>query len=124
MPSLGKYDPLESVIASKEEVNLARRVAETVIEVNGIRIQFDNISRQRMKDVLAIDNEEPVTWYSFDNEPFVLSKEDFSDLIIKAGELIGLRTLAVFERAAALKSRIGSDNPVSMAELRLDCWVC
>lgn len=53
MPSLGNHDPKSLIKATKEDIKEARRLAETVITVDGMQLQFDNVSRQRLKDVIA-----------------------------------------------------------------------
>lgn len=122
MPRLSKYDPLEHQVATKDDVNKARLLAETVIEVEGKKLQFDAVSRQRIKDVIAGLNEGTVEWRMYDNQVHTLSKAELERLYSAAEGLMGQRTMQVFQRASELKSRIDAGESVTMAELRLERW--
>lgn len=122
MPSLGNYDPKTAELASKEDVNAARRLAETVIRVSGYQVQFDNISRQRMKDVICSMGEDQVNWKMYDNKVVAFFKSDLADLFHKAEAAMGAHSLKVFQRAASLKDQIDNGEVVTMADLRLARW--
>lgn len=124
MPSLGKHDPLKLESASKYDIDLARQRAESFVRVNGFPLQFDSLSRQRMKDVLAIDSMDDITWGMADNSTYTFTRAEFSDLIMAAESSIGIQTLKAFERAKQLKAKLDAGEFVSKADLRLECWTC
>lgn len=123
MPSLGKHDPLVFKAVDKNRVSEARRLAETVLEVSGKRIQFDNISRQRMKDVIAsMGPLDKVSWRFYDNSEVELNKVEMEALFQKCEAAIGPRIRQVFARASELKARIEAGEFVSERDIHLDSW--
>lgn len=122
MPSLGNHDPKSLIKATKDDINAARRLAETVITVDGMQLQFDNISRQRLKDVIAGMGEDQVNWRMYDNEVVAFFKDDLQRLFDKAESMIGDRTLRTFARADRLKELLDQGGKVTMADLRLERW--
>lgn len=123
MPSLGSHDPLALQEATKSDINTSRRLAETVVKVDGKMLQFDNISRQRMRDVIAsLDESETVEWFFYDNTSATVSRAELYDLMVKAEHLMGRHTLSVFQRAKELKDCLNTGCKVTMADLRLERW--
>jgi len=122
MPSLGNHDPKSLIKATKDDIKAARRLAETVITVDGMQLQFDNISRQRMKDVIASMGEDQVNWRMYDNEVVAFFKDDLQRLFDKAESMMGDRTLRTFARADRLKELLDQGGKVTMADLRLERW--
>ncbi len=123
MPSLGSYDPLASIQATKIDVESARQIAEDIVTVGGKTIQFGDQSRRRMKDVMAMESEADVTWFDASNASFTLTKSEFRDLVTSAEMMMGQRTLDVFAISRAFKDRIDSGDKVMMSELRQNMWV-
>ena len=122
MPKLSKYDPLEQQLATREDINKARLLAETIVEVDGMLVQFDQVSRQRMKDVIASMGEDQVNWRMYDNEVVAFFKDDLQRLFDKAESMMGDRTLRTFARADRLKELLDQGGKVTMADLRLEAW--
>lgn len=122
MPSLGNHDPKSLVKATRDDIKAARRLAETVITVDGMKLQFDNISRQRMKDVIAGMGEDQVNWKMYDNEVVAFFKDDLQKLFEKAESMMGEHTLRIFQRADQLKERMDAGESVTLADLRLEAW--
>ncbi|SUE95809.1 Uncharacterised protein [Ectopseudomonas mendocina] len=122
MPSLGNHDPKSLVKATKDDINAARRLAETVITVDGMKLQFDNISRQRLKDVISGMGEDQVNWRMYDNEVIAFFKDDLQALFDKAESMMGEHTLKIFQRADRLKERLDAGDFVTLADLRLEAW--
>ena len=122
MPSFGNHDPKSLIKATKDDIKAARRLAETVITVDGMQLQFDNISRQRMKDVIASMGEDQVNWRMYDNEVVAFFKDDLQRLFDKAESMMGDRTLRTFARADRLKELLDQGGKVTMADLRLERW--
>jgi len=123
MPSLGNHDPLSLQVATKDDINASRRLAETVVKVDGKMLQFDNISRQRMRDVItSMEEGEEVEWFFYDNTSATMNRGQLYDLMVKAEHLMGRHTLNVFERAKSLKSRLESGEQITKDMLRLERW--
>lgn len=122
MPSLGNHDPKSLIKATKDDIKAARRLAETVITVDGMQLQFDNISRQRLKDVIAGMGEDQVNWRMYDNEVVAFFKDDLQRLFDKAESMMGERALKIFQRADRLKERLEAGEFVTLADLRLEAW--
>lgn len=122
MPSLGNHDPKSLIKATKDDIKAARRLAETVITVDGMQLQFDNISRQRLKDVIAGMGEDQVNWRMYDNEVVAFFKDDLQKLFDKAESMMGEHTLKIFQRADRLKERLDAGEFVTLADLRLEAW--
>lgn len=123
MPSLGKHDPKAHIKVTKEEVNDARRIAETVICVDGLQLQFDNVSRQRMRDVAnAVGPNDEVSWRLYDNRLVTLTGAELLRLYEKAEAEMGVHTLKIFRRADKLKQMIDAGETVTQADLRLSAW--
>ena len=122
MPSLGNHDPKSLVKATKDDIKAARRLAETVITVDGMQLQFDNISRQRLKDVIAGMGEDQVNWRMYDNEVVAFFKDDLQKLFDKAESMMGEHTLKISQRADRLKERLEAGEFVTLADLRLEAW--
>lgn len=122
MPSLGNHDPKSLIKATKDDIKAARRLAETVITVDGMQLQFDNISRQRLKDVIAGMGEDQVNWRMYDNEVVAFFKGDLQKLLDKAESMMGEHTLKIFQRADRLKERLDAGEFVTLADLRLEAW--
>jgi hypothetical protein len=123
MQSLGNHDPRSLIEATKGDINSSRRIAETVIRVEGKLLQFDNISRQRMRDVISsMEEGEEVEWFFYDNTSARMNRAELYDLMVKAESLMGRHTLNVFQRAKELKDALEAGDRVTMADLRLERW--
>ncbi len=123
MPSLGKYDPLDHQLATKESVDSMRSRAESVVKVGSHTLQFDSVSRERMRLVLkGSEGGDLVNWKMYDNSVVSFSKEELETLYQTAEIEAGKRLLHVHAKAQTFKEAIDSGMRVTLRDIRLDNW--
>lgn len=118
MPSLGKFDQLSATLATAENINARRAQEESLLLLDGALLQFDTLSRQRMKDVIAgLTDARTVVWRFADNTEREFTAQALKDLFERAERAIGARVMAVFEIAQSLKAKVSAGERVTLRDL-------
>lgn len=123
MPSLGNYDRLSAIEASKADIDQARVTAESVVNVNGMRLQFDKNSRDRMALVIkGLKSVESVEWKMADNAVITFTKAELQKLYAAAEIEAGRRVVKLHAKAQTLKQRIERGERVTRRDIHIDNW--
>lgn len=118
MPSLGKFDKLSATLATADDINARRAQEESLLLLDGALLQFDTLSRQRMKDVIAgLTGARTVIWRLADNTEQEFTALALRDLFERAEQAIGARVITVFEIAQKLKAKVAAGERVTLRDL-------
>jgi len=118
MPSLGKFDKLSATLATADDINARRAQEESLLLLDGALLQFDTLSRQRMKDVIAgLTEARTVIWRLADNTEQEFTALALRDLFERAEQAIGARVIMVFEIAQKLKAKVAAGERVTLRDL-------
>lgn len=118
MPSLGKFDKLSATLATADDINARRAQEESLLLLDGALLQFDTLSRQRMKDVIAgLTEARTVIWRLADNTEQEFTALALRDLFERAEQAIGARVITVFEIAQKLKAKVAAGERVTLRDL-------
>ena len=125
MTSLLRHDPLAFQKATKEDIDVARLKAETMVCVDGKTVQFDALSRQRMLDTITgMNEEETVEWRLGCNKSVELNKQGLQDLYDQTLCNAAQRVREVFQYASELKTKLAAGEAVTQRDIELKSWSC
>ena len=110
------HDPKQNVLVSPIEIDAYRKKMESVVEVDGYLLQFDEASERRMR--LAFAAGEPVTWRMADNSEHTFTNAEFGVLINSAMAEAGRVIAAAFVVARDLKEK----EVVTLRDLESAPW--
>lgn len=123
MPSLGNYDRLSAIEVSKADIDQARATAESMVNVNGMSLQFDKSSRDRMALVIkGLKTGESVEWRMADNAVIAFTKGELQKLYTAAEIEAGRRLVKLHAKAQTLKQRIERGERVTRRDIHIDNW--
>lgn len=118
MPSLGKYDRLSTLLATTDDINARRATEESLVTIGGRTLQFDPLSRQRMKDVIVgLGLLGKVSWRFADNTEEEMGQVELQLLYDQAEAAIGQRVIRVYQIAKDLKDRLAAGERITHRQL-------
>lgn len=123
MPSLGNFDPLQTRLAEKRDIENARILAESIVTVGPHTLQFDLASRNRMRLVIAsAEPDDQINWKMLDNSVVAFVRDELKSLYEAAEIEAGRRFLQVHMKAQDLKERLAGGERVTMRDIHIDNW--
>lgn len=123
MTSLLKFDPLTKIPVRREEITAAHAAAESILSIDGKRLQFCAVSRQRMLDTIAgMHDEETVEWRLGCNTNVTLNKQQLQDLYDQGLQNAAQRVRDTFQYASELKARFDAGERITQRDIHIDQW--
>jgi len=120
---LGSYDALAAAGASKQDIEEVRVKAESLVTVGPHTLQFDSLSRDRMRLVIkGAEDGETISWRMANNTEVSFTPEELESLYEAAEIEAGRRLLQVHEKARQFKNRLAAGERVTMRDIHITNW--